>query len=93
MLQIKAMKNGINLEAAPSGFGGSCELHWFPWWLIGKGSACHTGDVCSIPGSGRSLRVRKSNPLQYPCLGNPTDRQASWAIVHVISKSRTQLSD
>ena len=58
------MKNGINLEAAPSGFGGSCELHWFPWWLIGKESACHTGDVGSIPGSGRSLGVRKSNPLQ-----------------------------
>ena len=27
-----------------------------------------------IPGSGRSPRVGNSNPLQYPCLGNPMDR-------------------
>ena len=28
-----------------------------------------------IPGSGRSPRVGKGNPLQYPCLGNPMDRE------------------
>ena len=86
MLQIKAMKNGINLEAAPSGFGGSCELHWFPWWIIGKESACHTGDVGSIPGSGRSPVGGNGNPLQYSCLGNPVDRGAWWATVYEVTK-------
>ena len=32
-------------------------------------------------------------PLQYSCLENPMDRGAWWAAVHVIAKSRTQLSD
>ena len=33
------------------------------------------------------------NPLQYACLGNPMNRGSCWATVHVIAKSRTQLSD
>ena len=33
------------------------------------------------------------NTLQYSCLGNPMDRGASWAAVHGIAKSQTQLSD
>ena len=32
-------------------------------------------DVCSIPGSGRSAGEGNGNPLQYSCLGNPTDRE------------------
>ena len=36
-------------------------------------------DVGSIPGSGRSLGVGHSNPLQYSCLGNPMDRGA-WQV-------------
>ena len=32
-------------------------------------------------------------PLQYSCLGNPTDRAAWWAAVHGVAKSRTWLSD
>ena len=32
------------------------------------------GDVGSIPGSGRSPEGGNGNPLQYSCLGNPTDR-------------------
>ena len=51
------------------------------------------GDVGSVPRSGRSLGGGNGNPLQYSCLGNPTDRGAWWATVHVVTKSRTQLSD
>ena len=40
---------------------------------------------------GRSPRGRNGNPIQYSCLENPTDRGASWAIVHGIAKSQTQL--
>ena len=32
-------------------------------------------------------------PLQYSCLENPMDRGAWWAADHVVTKSRTQLSD
>ena len=31
-------------------------------------------------------------PLQYSCLENPMDGRAWWAAVHVVAKSRTQLS-
>ena len=32
-------------------------------------------------------------PLQYPCLENPMDGGAWWAIVHGVAKSWTRLSD
>ena len=32
-------------------------------------------------------------PLQYSCLENPMDREAWWATVYGVAKSRTQLSD
>ena len=31
------------------------------------------------------------NPLQYPCLENPTDRGTWWVTVHKVAKSQTQL--
>ena len=34
-----------------------------------------------------------STPLQYSCLENPMDGGASWAAVHGVAKSQTQLSD
>ena len=37
--------------------------------------------------------VGNGNPLQYPWLGNPTDRGAWWATAHGVAKSQTQLSD
>ena len=49
-------------------------------------------DKGSIPGSGRSLEVGNDNPLQYSCLGNPTDRRAWRVTGHGVAKSRTQLS-
>ena len=42
---------------------------------------------------GRSPGEGSGNPLQYSCLGNPTDRGVWWAIVHVVEKSWIQLSD
>ena len=60
-----------------------------PQWLTGKESACNagaTGDVGSIPGSGRALGGGHGNPLQYSCLENPMDRGAWWAIVHKVTK-------
>ena len=31
-----------------------------------------------------------TNPPQYACLENPTDREAWWAILHRVSQSRPQ---
>ena len=42
-----------------------------------------------IPGSGRSPGVGNSNPLQYSCLENPTDRGDWQATVHGAAKSMT----
>ena len=57
-------------------------------------SACRAGvpgDLGSIPGSGRSPGGGHGNALQYSCLENPMDRGSWWAIVHRVTKSRTQL--
>ena len=46
----------------------------FPGGSVGKESACNagdTGDMGSIPESGRSPGRWHSNPLQYSCLENP----------------------
>ena len=45
----------------------------FPGGSDGKASAYNAGDPGSIPGSGRSPEEGYGNPLQYPCLENPTD--------------------
>ena len=65
----------------------------FPGGSEGKASNCNAGDLGSIPGSGRPPGEGNGNPLQYSCLENPIDRDAWWATVHGIAKSRTQLSD
>ena len=61
----------------------------FPGGSNGKESACNTGDLGSIPGSGISLRGGNDNPLQYSCLENSMDRGAQWATVYEVAKSRT----
>ena len=68
-------------------------LGGFPGGSEVKASACNTGDLGSIPWSGRSPGEGNGNPLQYSCLENPTDRGAWWATIHGVAKSRTQLSD
>ena len=49
-------------------------------------NATDTGDVSSIPGSGRSPGGGNGNPLQYSCLENPMDREAWWAIVPGVTR-------
>ena len=43
----------------------------FPGGSEGKESAYSAGDLCSIPGLGRSPGEGNGNPLQYSCLENP----------------------
>ena len=53
-----------------------------------KESTRNAGDPVSIPGSERSPGRGNGNPLQYSCLGNPTDRGAWWATVHGLPRLR-----
>ena len=62
-----------------------------PWWLSGKESTCDVRDSGSIPGLERSPGGGNSNPLQYSCLENPTNRGAWRATVHGVAKSWTRL--
>ena len=57
----------------------------FPSGSDSKESACKTGDLGLIPGLGRSGEGN-SNPLQYSCLENSTDRGTWWATVHGIAE-------
>jgi len=61
----------------------------FPGASEGKESTCRVGDLGSFPGLGRSPGGGYGNPLQ----GSPQDREALWATVREVSKSRTRLSD
>ena len=58
----------------------------------GKESPCNAGDVGLIPGSGRFPGGGHSNPFQYSCLENPTDRGAWQATVHGVTQSWTRLN-
>ena len=60
--------------------------HGFPGSSVVKNPPATAGDVSSIPRSGRSPGKRYGNPLQYSCLGNPTDRGAWWATVHGVAR-------
>ena len=56
--------------------------------LVVKNGPVNTGDirdVSSIPEGGRCPGGGHGNPLQYPCLEDPTDRGAWWAIVHGVA--------
>ena len=58
-----------------------------------KESAGNAGDPGSIPELGKFPAEGNGNPFQYACLGNPMDRGAWQAIIHGVTKSRTQLSN
>ena len=45
----------------------------FPCGSAGKESTCNVGDLCSIPGLGRSAGEGKGYLLQYSGLENSTD--------------------
>ena len=64
-----------------------------PGSSVVKNALANTGDVGSIPGSGRFTEGGNGNPLQYSCLGNPRDRGAWQATVHGVGKSQIQLSN
>ena len=44
------------------------------------------------PWVGKIPRERNGGPLQCPCLENPMNRAAWWAIVHGVTMCQTQLS-
>ena len=56
-------------------------------------NAGDTGDVGSIPGSGRSTGVGNVNLLQDSCLKNSVDKGAWWATGHGVTKSQTRVSN
>ena len=59
-----------------------------------KNPPANTGDLRDpgcIPGSGRSPGGGHGNPLQCHCLGDPMDRGAWRAVVHMVRKSQIQL--
>ena len=49
-------------------------------------NAGDTGNVGSVPGSGRSPGVGNGNPLQCSCLENPMDRRAWQTRVYGFTK-------
>ena len=62
----------------------------FLWWLSGKESTCNardSGNVGSVPGSGRSPGGGLGKLLEYSCLENPVDSRAQWAAVCRVAKS------
>ena len=60
----------------------------FPCDSTGKESACHVGDLGSIPELGKSPEEGKGYPLQYSGLENSTD-----CVVRGVTKNRMWLSD
>ena len=51
-----------------------------------KNPPANAGDTDLILGLGRSSEEGNGKPLQYSCLGNPTDRGTWWSIVHKVAK-------
>ena len=58
----------------------------FPHSLVGKESACSAGDLGRSLGWERPPGEGNGNPLQYPCLENPMNREAWWAAAHGITE-------
>ena len=66
-----------------------CPLEGFLRGSVVKNLPANSGDIgdmCSIPGWGRSPGEGNGNPFQYSCLGNPMDRGAWWTTVHGVAK-------
>ena len=62
--------------------------------LVVKNPPADAGDIREvgmIPGLGRSPGEGHGNLPQYSFMENPKDRGASWATVHRVAKSQTQL--
>ena len=73
--------------------------HYIPMWasqvvLVVKNPPANARDTRlsgQIPRLGRFPGGEHSNPFQYSCLKNPTNRRAWQAAVHRVAKSQTQL--
>ena len=63
----------------------------FPGGPVVKNSPANSGDLGSIPGSGRSPGEGNGNPLQCSCLETPRGGGAWWAAVYGVVQSRTRL--
>ena len=59
----------------------------FPGGSEGKASACNSGGLGSIPGSGRSPGEGNGHPLHYSCLKSPMDGVAWQAAAHGVAES------
>ena len=71
-------------------FEAGCISVWGPpRWLSCKESTCNTGELCSIPGSGRSPGGGYGNLRRYSSLEDPTDKGAWQATVLGVAKSQT----
>ena len=84
--------NHVLMRREKPGLGGALGVLYEVTHLgsVGKDSASNagdTGDVCSIPGLGRSPGEGNDNPLQDSCLGNSMDRGAWWAAVQRAAES------
>ena len=55
--------------------------------------ACNTGNLGSVPGSGRSPEEGNGYPHKCSCLENSMDRGAWQATVYGVTKSWTRLND
>ena len=65
------------------------QLLWktsFPGGSVVKNLPSNAEDTGSIPGSGRFSGERNAIPLQYACLGNPTENGAWQATVYGVAK-------
>ena len=62
-------------------------------WLIHTGVWQKPTQYCNYPPIKINNGEGNGTPLQYSCLENPMDREAWWAAVHGVAKSRTRLSD
>ena len=69
----------FNLYTAMSLGGFACSS-------VAKNPPANGGAMGVIPGSGRSPGEGNGNPLQYSCLGNPTDREAWWTTVQGVQR-------
>ena len=67
------------------GQGKMCEMG-FPGGSVVKDLPINAGYVGLIPGLRMFPGELNGNPLQYSCLGNPTDRGACWATVHGLQR-------
>ena len=69
------------------------QVFGFPVGSVVKNPPANAGYVGLLHGSGRSPGEENGNPLQYSCLGNPTDRGVWRTTVQGVAKSQIQLSD